>query len=209
VASCCCHGVGWWNAPSPGERLRALRQHSSRSPPRRLRLHHAQAGRSTRSRSMTASSVIGSVNDRIGRRIAGASLLFVVGTGPPQATDRKAGRVDLASGLSGCWHGGCYDLIRPRAAALADYATAASRLQQNSVPSRHIRCNTTASLRATATLARRMPARLAAAMPQALSADHCLCGSAARWRLRRAPDAPERRPACLLICPTRSVSLDW
>src|SRR5215813_6268849 len=44
--------------------------------------------------------------------------------------------------------------------------------QLNSVPSIHMRCRMTASLRATATLAFRRPLRLASLMPQALSADH-------------------------------------
>src|SRR5262249_30782649 len=44
--------------------------------------------------------------------------------------------------------------------------------QLNSVPSIHIRCRRTASLRATATLALRRPLRLASLMPQAFSADH-------------------------------------
>ena len=41
--------------PAIGERLCALRQHPCRPPPRRLRLPHAQAGRSTHPRSVTAS----------------------------------------------------------------------------------------------------------------------------------------------------------
>src|SRR6266576_3450191 len=44
--------------------------------------------------------------------------------------------------------------------------------QLNSVPSIHMRCRMTASLRATATVAFRRPFRLASLMPQALSADH-------------------------------------
>ena len=61
----------------------------------------------------TASTVMVSM---VGRRcrIAGAFLLFVVDTRPPRATVRKAGRVNPASELSGCWHGGCCDLILPR-----------------------------------------------------------------------------------------------
>jgi hypothetical protein len=42
----------------------------------------------------------------------------------------------------------------------------------NSVPSIHIRCRMTASLRATATFALRNPLRFASLTPQALSADH-------------------------------------
>src|SRR4029450_11230044 len=44
--------------------------------------------------------------------------------------------------------------------------------QLNSVPSSHMRCRMTASLRATATLALRSPLRLASLIPQAFSADH-------------------------------------
>src|SRR5260221_1356010 len=44
--------------------------------------------------------------------------------------------------------------------------------QLNSVPSTHMRCRMTASLRATATLALRSPLRLASLIPQAFSADH-------------------------------------
>ena len=44
--------------------------------------------------------------------------------------------------------------------------------QLNSVPSIHMRCRMTASLRATATLALRSPFRLASFVPQDFSADH-------------------------------------
>src|SRR5262249_30912547 len=44
--------------------------------------------------------------------------------------------------------------------------------QLNSVPSTHMRCRMTASLRATATLALRRLLRLAIRIPQDLSADH-------------------------------------
>src|SRR5689334_1745844 len=44
--------------------------------------------------------------------------------------------------------------------------------QLNSVPSTHMRCRMTASLRATATLALRSPLRLVSLVPQAFSADH-------------------------------------
>src|SRR5215475_13438199 len=44
--------------------------------------------------------------------------------------------------------------------------------QLNSVPSTHMRCRMTASLRATATLALRNPLRLVSLVPQAFSADH-------------------------------------
>ena len=52
------------------------------------------------------------------------------------------------------------------------YAVASFADQRKSVPSTHMRCMTTASLRATATLALRIPLRLATRMPHAFSADH-------------------------------------
>jgi hypothetical protein len=45
-------------------------------------------------------------------------------------------------------------------------------VQRKSVPSRHIRCMMTASLRASATIARRWPRRFATAIAQAFSQDH-------------------------------------
>jgi hypothetical protein len=94
----------------------------------------------------------------------------------------------------------------PRIAAV--YAAAASRLQRDPVPSRHIRRSTTASSRATATLARRMPARSATATPQAFSADQRPVRDsgtlAASWSARRARPSP-----CSLVRPARSVSPDW
>lgn len=56
--------------------------------------------------------------------------------------------------------------------SLALYAVASFADQRKSLPSTHIRCRMTASLRATATLALRMPIRLARRMPHAFSADH-------------------------------------
>src|SRR5208282_6446443 len=44
--------------------------------------------------------------------------------------------------------------------------------QLNSVPSIHMRCRITASLRATATLALRSPFRLTSLVPQAFNVDH-------------------------------------
>src|SRR6266404_1268786 len=52
------------------------------------------------------------------------------------------------------------------------YAAAFFVDQLNSVPSTHMRCRMTASLRATGTLALRSPLRLASLIPQAFSADH-------------------------------------
>ena len=119
----------------------------------------------------------------VGCHVVGSSLLFVVGVEPPQATARQAGRTNLTSGLDGHRHRGCCGLTLPRprdgtsdawVGDVGGYATAASRPQRNSVPSRHMPSSTTASLRATATLARRMPERFAIAMPQAFSDDQRL-----------------------------------
>src|SRR5499427_8634100 len=55
---------------------------------------------------------------------------------------------------------------------IARYAATSFFDQLNSVPSTHIRCRMTASLRATATVAFRSPLRLASLSPQAFSADH-------------------------------------
>src|SRR5262245_9196958 len=55
---------------------------------------------------------------------------------------------------------------------IARYAAASFVDQLNSVPSTHMRCRMTASLRATATVALRSPFRLASLIPQAFSADH-------------------------------------
>src|SRR5262245_45307820 len=52
-----------------------------------------------------------------------------------------------------------------------DHVCAALLLQRNVVPSIHIRCRMTASLRATATFARLRPRRLATSSPQRLSAE--------------------------------------
>ena len=54
----------------------------------------------------------------------------------------------------------------------ARYAAIAFFDQLNSVPSIHMRCRMTASLRATATFALRSPLRLTSLVPQALRADH-------------------------------------
>src|SRR5215472_7841439 len=55
---------------------------------------------------------------------------------------------------------------------LMRYAAAFFVDQLNSVPSTHMRCRMTASLRATATLALRSPLRLASLIPHAFSVDH-------------------------------------
>jgi len=58
----------------------------------------------------------------------------------------------------GNWNSSCHAAVTDAAACL---------VQRNSVPSAHIRCKITASLRATATRARAMPRRLATFMPHA------------------------------------------
>jgi len=52
------------------------------------------------------------------------------------------------------------------------HAAATSRVQQNSVPSTHMRCMITANRRARATIAFFIPRRLAICIAQALSQDH-------------------------------------
>jgi hypothetical protein len=121
------------------------------------------------------------------------SLLFAVGAWPPHDGVRRARRPNLSRDLSGIaalrlwtlseiaspivptgttrhppssggnWNSSCH------AAALG---AAACLPQRNSLPSAHMRCRITASLRATATRARAMPRRLATFMPHARSADH-------------------------------------
>src|SRR3954469_1416721 len=84
-------------------------------------------------------------------------------------------------------------------------AGASSRHQRNSLPSAHMRCRITASLRATATVARRRPRRLAIAVPQAFSADHRVTRVS---RLCAATNSASRasRSPLLLIAPLRSIS---
>ena len=86
--------------------------------------------------------------------------------------------------------------------------------QLNSVPSIHMRCRMTASLRATATLALRSPLRLASLVPQAFTANHFgTCVSRTRllqidnfaasrrriWRFGRTNRPPLRRGVYWLI----------
>src|SRR5262249_56030416 len=68
------------------------------------------------------------------------------------------------------WLGRLFPL--PREPIYIRYASASLFDQVNSVPSIHMRCRITASLRATATLALRSPFRLANLMPQAFNTDH-------------------------------------
>jgi len=123
----------------------------------------------------------------------GHSLLFAVGAWPPHDGVRRTRRLNLSRDLRGIaalrlrtlseiaspivptgttrhppWSGG--NLNSSRHAAAVDVA--ACLPQRNSLPSAHMRCRMTASLRATATRARAMPRRLATFMPHARSADH-------------------------------------
>jgi hypothetical protein len=61
------------------------------------------------------------------------------------------------------------------------HATAASRVQRNSVPSTHMRCMITANRRASATIAFFIPRRLAICIAQALSHDHFFECSSILW----------------------------
>lgn len=63
----------------------------------------------------------------------------------------------------------------------ATAGAAACLPQRNSLPSTHMRCRITASLRATATRARAMPRRLAMFMPQARNADHLVLRISSEW----------------------------
>ncbi len=81
--------------------------------------------------------------------------------------------------------------------------------QRKSVSSRHMRCSTIASLRATATSAFCMPRRLATASPQTFSEDHRPRGlvsstSAASYSAARIIVSPHFE-----IRPIRIVSPDW
>src|ERR1019366_6424503 len=66
-------------------------------------------------------------------------------------------------------------------ATYASHATAASRVQRNSVPSTHMRCMITANRRASATIAFFIPRRLAICIAQALSQDHFFECSSMLW----------------------------
>ena len=61
------------------------------------------------------------------------------------------------------------------------HGAAACLPQRNSLPSAHMRCRITASLRATATRARAMPRRLAMFIPHARSADHLVLRISSEW----------------------------
>src|SRR5262249_54105483 len=103
------------------------------------------------------------------------------------------------------WLGRLFPL--PREPIYIRYASASLFDQVNSVPSIHMRCRITASLRATATLALRSPFRLANLMPQAFNTDHF------GTRVSNAPAASNRQLRSIAsphfeIRPDQSISPD-
>ncbi len=127
----------------------------------------------------------------------GHSLLFAVGAGPPQDGVRRTRRLNL----SGTWRygrlrfsGSGHSTRSPRPSSPRERRgsalsggnwnfsyPAACLPQRNSLPSAHMRCRITASLRATATRARAMPRRLAMLIPHARSADHLVLRISSEW----------------------------
>ena len=133
----------------------------------------------------------------------GLVLLFGIGTKALPSWDSKTRRnnlwVDLAvkrtAGSSGhtnsphpssreghhstaWWSSG---FLLSHVVLISSHATAASRVQRNSVPSTHMRCMITASRRASATIAFFIPRRLAIFIAQALSQDHFLVRISMIW----------------------------
>ena len=120
----------------------------------------------------------------------GLVLLFGIGTGAFPSWDSRTRRNNLLVGLAveerrvqadirtHLIHRPARDIFPPLGGALVfSYrvhaaAVACSLVQQNSVPSTHMRCMITASRRAKATIAFFIPRRLAICMAQALSHDH-------------------------------------
>src|SRR6185437_804582 len=90
-----------------------------------------------------------------------------------ESDDLTSATVPAGTSLPAAWRD-----LRSRYAHQA--ATSLLFDQLNSVPSTHMRCRMTASLRATATLALRSPLRLVSLVPQAFSADHSARGSEVR-----------------------------
>src|SRR4051794_2182157 len=141
---------------------------------------------------------------RIGRS-RGSSLLFAVGAWPPHDGVRRARRLNLFHDLAGFRrqvrdsqrdrlahrpHGN--DSVHPpgRARGVWSFSVQAaakpalapgSLPKRNSARSLHMRCRTTASLRATATRARAMPRCFATFMPQARRLDHFLLRTSNVW----------------------------
>ena len=120
----------------------------------------------------------------------GLVLLFGIGTGAFPSWDSRTRRTNLLVGLAveerrvqadirtHLIHRPARDIFPPLGGALVfSYrvhaaAVACSLVQQNSVPSIHMRCMITASRRAKATIAFFIPRRLAICMAHALSQDH-------------------------------------
>jgi len=120
----------------------------------------------------------------------GLVLLFGIGTGAFPSWDSRTRRNNLLVGLAveerrvqadirtHLIHRPARDIFPPLGGALVfSYrvhaaAVACSLVQQNSVPSTHMRCMITASRRAKATIAFFIPRRLAICMAHALSQDH-------------------------------------
>ena len=108
------------------------------------------------------------------------------------------------------------DMVLPGGHAAA---AACCRVQQNSVPSTHIRCMITASRRASATIARFMPRRLATCIAQALSQDHFLERNMAAIRTRSnllartpnpvVPGQAKRSRAKCASCYTTATAASW
>src|SRR5215471_10915204 len=117
--------------------------------------------------------------------LAGPTVLSAVGACPPHDGVRRRWWINVASAVSlmrarknlaispppSSRQGRLFPPVRELCDLLiARYAAAFFVDQLNSVPSIHIRCRTTASLRATATVAFRSPLRLASLIPHAFSA---------------------------------------
>ena len=102
-------------------------------------------------------------------RVAGLVLLFVVGTGPPHDAVGGTGEPIYHTCSTGRGHGRCSGFTRSRVPTTGppqpkrswclgtQAAATAGAPHRKLVPSTHIRCRITASLRASATLARFMP----------------------------------------------------
>jgi hypothetical protein len=130
----------------------------------------------------------------------GHSLLFAVGAWPPQDGVRRTRCLNLSRDLEASLPAGSGLSTRSprpsspqerRGSALVrrklerqlrcDRGRCGLLAQRNSLPSTHMRCRITASLRATATRARAMPRRLAMFMPQARNADHLVLRISSEW----------------------------
>ena len=102
--------------------------------------------------------------------ISMACSCLAAGTSDSAASSESTSRRRDIGGLCVCaWP----DLVLPfcsGASAIQTFLAGwSARLKRNTVPSAHIRCSTTPSLRATATTARFIPRRCATRMPQAFN----------------------------------------